>query len=167
MGKKIQKKLYSWFINKRIGRIYYLLKIIAVDLGDVRTGLAICDSSETIASPLKNVKGKNIFRTSELVSKVVKGLEAKMVVVGLPINMDGTEGARAEKCRKFSEILKRDLNDECPVVLWDERITTVQAYKNLFESNVHGKKTRELIDSEAARLILENYLSYRRNTLNN
>jgi len=142
------------------------LKILAVDLGDVRTGLAICDSSETIASPLKNVKGKNMFRTSEIVANTVKELEAKMVVVGLPINMDGSEGERATKCRKFSEVLQKDLQDEIPVELWDERITTVQAYKNLFDSNVHGRKTRELIDSEAARLILENYLSYRRNMKN-
>ncbi len=141
------------------------MKIIAVDLGDVRTGLAICDSSETIASPLNNVKGKNLFRTSELVAQIVKDLDAKMVVVGLPINMDGSEGERANKCRKFSEVLKKDLNEEIPVELWDERITTVQAYKNLYESNIHGKKTRELIDSEAARLILDNYLMYRHNKM--
>ena len=139
------------------------LKIIAVDLGDVRTGLAICDSAETIASPLNNVKGKNLFRMSEAVAQVVKDREAELVVVGLPINMDGTEGERAKKCKKFSEVLRKDLNDSVPVELWDERITTVQAYKNLYESNVHGKKARELIDSEAARLILENYLLYRRN----
>ncbi|MDO5138317.1 MAG: Holliday junction resolvase RuvX [Oscillospiraceae bacterium] len=139
------------------------MKILAVDLGDVRTGLAICDSAETIASPLNNVKGKNLFRMSEAVAQVVKDREAELVVVGLPINMDGTEGERAKKCRKFSEVLRKDLNDIVTVELWDERITTVQAYKNLYESNVHGKKARELIDSEAARLILENYLLYRRN----
>ena len=139
------------------------LKILAVDLGDVRTGLAICDSAETIASPLNNVKGKNLFRMSEAVAQVVKDREAELVVVGLPINMDGTEGERAKKCKKFSEVLRKDLNDSVPIELWDERITTVQAYKNLYESNVHGKKARELIDSEAARLILENYLLYRRN----
>ena len=139
------------------------MKILAVDLGDVRTGLAICDSSETIAYPLNNVKGKNLFRMSEAVAQIVKEKEVEFVVVGLPINMDGTEGERAKKCRKFSEVLKKDLNESIPVELWDERITTVQAYKNLYESNVHGKKTRDLIDSEAARLILENYLMFRKN----
>ena len=139
------------------------MKILAVDLGDVRTGLAICDSSETIASPLNNVKGKNLFRMSEAVAQIVKEKEVEFVVVGLPINMDGTEGERAKKCRKFSEVLKKDLNNSIPIELWDERITTVQAYKNLYESNVHGKKTRDLIDSEAARLILENYLMFRKN----
>ena len=139
------------------------MRILAVDLGDARTGIAICDSSETIATPLNYVTGKNIFRMSEAVAQVVLEREAKMVVVGLPINMDGSEGPRANKCRKFAEVLEKDLNYSIPVILWDERITTVQAYKNLFDNNVHGKKTRELIDSEAARLILDNYLLYRRN----
>ena len=139
------------------------MKILAVDLGDVRTGLAICDSSEIICTPLKYVTGKSIFRVSEEIAQIAAETEAEEVVVGLPINMDGTEGPRASKCRKFADILEKDLNGNIPVVLWDERVTTVQAYKNLYDSNVYGRKTRELVDSEAARLILDNYLLYRKN----
>ncbi len=142
------------------------MRIIAVDFGDARTGLAICDSGETIASPIGNVEGKNLFRMSEGVADVCRKRNAEMVVVGLPINMDGTEGPRADKCRKFASVLAKDLNGQIPVVMWDERITTVQAYRNLLDSDVHGKKKRHLIDAEAARLILENYLSYRKNNIN-
>ena len=141
------------------------MRILAVDFGDARTGLAICDSGETIASPIGNVEGKNLFRMSEGVADVCRKRNAEMVVVGLPINMDGTEGPRADKCRKFASVLTKDLNGQIPVVMWDERITTVQAYRNLLDSDVHGKKKRQLIDAEAARLILENYLSYRKNNI--
>ena len=140
------------------------MKILAVDLGDVRTGLALCDSSETIASPLGCIVQKNMFKVSSEVARIANEKEAEVVVVVLPKNMDGSEGPRAKKCIKFSEVLARDVGDSIEVVLWDERITTVQAYKNLYDSNVHGKKTRSLIDSEAARLILENYIAFRKNT---
>lgn len=141
------------------------MRILSVDLGDVRTGLAICDPSEIISTPLKYVKEKNLFRTSEAVAQIAIEKNAEEIVVGLPINMDGSEGERAAKCRKFAEVLRKDVGENITVNLWDERITTVQAYKNLYESNVHGKKTREVIDSEAARLILDNYLQFRRNTI--
>ena len=138
------------------------MKIMSVDFGDARTGLAVCVSLETLASPVGYVEGKNLFRMSEESAAVALQRGVELVVVGLPINMDGTEGDRAKKCRKFAAVLQKDLGEAIPVVLWDERITTVQAHRNLLENDVHGKKTRKLIDSEAARLILENYLSYRK-----
>ncbi|MBQ8994986.1 MAG: Holliday junction resolvase RuvX, partial [Oscillospiraceae bacterium] len=88
------------------------MRILSVDLGDARTGLAICDSAETIATPLCNVTGKNIFRISEEVARIVIEKRAEKVVVGLPINMDGSEGERANKCRKFSEVLQKDVGEE-------------------------------------------------------
>ncbi len=141
------------------------MKIMAVDFGDARTGLAVCDSMETLASPAGYVEGRNLFRMSEETAAVVLQRHIELVVVGLPINMDGTEGDRAKKCRKFASVLQRDLGEAVPVVLWDERITTVQAHRNLLDNDIHGKKARKLIDAEAARLILDNYLSFRKMNL--
>ena len=144
------------------------MRILAADYGDARTGLAVCDSNETIASPIGNAEGKGLFAVAS--STAAKALErgAGMIVVGLPVNMDGTEGPRAAKCRKFAAALERELEGrEVEVVLWDERSTTVQAYRNLLAADVSGKKKRGLIDSEAARIILDSYLSYRRNQKQN
>ena len=140
------------------------MRILAADFGDARTGLAICDSSETIASPIGNADGKGIHGTAEAVARTAEERRAELVVVGLPVNMDGTEGKRAEKCRTFAGALKSELEETgIDVVLWDERNTTVQAYRNLLAAGVPGSKKRGIIDSEAARIILDSYMSYRRN----
>ena len=143
------------------------MRILAADYGDARTGLAICDSNETIASPIGNADGKGMFAV--VTSVAGKALErgAGMIVVGVPINMDGTEGPRAAKCRKFAAALERELEGKnIDVVLWDERSTTVQAYRNLLDADVSGRKKRGMIDAEAARIILDSYLSFRRNQKN-
>lgn len=140
------------------------MRIIAADYGDARTGLAVCDSAETIASPIGNADGKGMFAVAASVAEKALERGAGMVVVGLPVNMDGTEGPRAAKCRKFAAALERELEGKnVEVVFWDERNTTVQAYRNLLSAEVAGKKKRGMIDSEAARIILDSYLSYRRN----
>ena len=85
------------------------MRILAADYGDARTGLAVCDSNETIASPIGNAEGKGMFAVAA--STAAKAVErgAGMIVVGLPVNMDGTEGPRAAKCRKFASETKLDL----------------------------------------------------------
>jgi len=140
------------------------MRILAADFGDARTGLAVCDSNETVATPIGNAEGKGIHEVA--CSTAAKATErgAGMVVVGLPVNMDGTEGPRAKKCRRFASALENELEGTgIEVVLWDERSTTVQAYRNLLAAEVSGKKKRGIIDSEAARIILDSYLNYRRN----
>ncbi len=138
------------------------MRILAVDFGDARSGLAVCDSRETVATSIGNADGKGIYNTAVAVANTVKERGVGMVVVGLPINMDGTEGKRAEKCRVFANALRNEIGDESiEVVLWDERSTTVQAYRNLLAADVKGSKKRGIIDSEAARIILDSYLSYR------
>ena len=140
------------------------MRILAADYGDARTGLAICDSNETIASPVGNAQGKGLFAVAESTAETALERGAGMIVVGLPLNMDGSEGPRAAKCRKFASALERELEGkDIEVVLWDERSTTVQAYRNLLDADVSGKKKRGIIDSEAARIILDSYLAFRRN----
>lgn len=135
--------------------------ILSVDYGDRRTGLAICDKFEMLASPLGVITEWN---REVLASKIVQTASEKKVeeiVVGLPKNMDGTKGERAQACEELGEEIKK-LTD-IPVAFWDERLTTVSAHRILSENNVRGKKRKSVVDSVAAELILQNYLDYRKN----
>ncbi len=137
------------------------MKIMAVDYGDSRTGLAVCDKGEILASPLSTVFEKNFDRCAEEVSGRAKEAGAEMLVVGDPINMNGTRGERSEKCRLFAEKLKELTGLE--VVMWDERSTTVSAINIMNENNRRGKKRKEVLDQAAAAIILESYLAFRKN----
>ena len=139
------------------------MKILSVDFGDARTGLAICDSAETLATPVGNVTEKSIKKMAAGVADAARERGAGMVVVGLPVNMDGTEGPRAAKCRKFAAILSSFLEEGFPVEFWDERVSTMEAHRNRLEADLHGRKQREAIDPESARVILESFLTYRKN----
>lgn len=137
------------------------MKIMAVDYGDARTGLAACDRTEFLASPIGVIQEYNFENTVKKVSYAVQEYAVQMVVVGHPLNMDGTAGERAQKCALFAEKLKELV--DVPVVLWDERSTTVSAHQVLNETNTRGKKRKEVVDAVAATIILESYLNYRRN----
>lgn len=137
------------------------MKILAVDFGDARTGLALCDKQEMLASPIGTIEEKNFSRTVEKVAAQVLEHGAELVVVGHPINMNGTIGPRAELCEAFAEQLREKIPQE--VVLWDERSTTVSAIGFLNQTDTRGKKRKQVIDTVAAAIILENYLAYRRN----
>lgn len=134
---------------------------MAVDYGDARTGLAACDRTEFLASPIGVIQEYNFDNTVKKVSYAVQEYAVQMVVVGHPLNMDGTAGERAQKCALFAEKLKALV--DVPVVLWDERSTTVSAHQVLNETNTRGKKRKEVVDAVAATIILESYLNYRRN----
>ena len=134
---------------------------MAVDYGDARTGLAACDRTEFLASPIGVIQEYNFDNTVKKVSYAVQEYAVQMVVVGHPLNMDGTAGERAQKCALFAEKLKELV--DVPVVLWDERSTTVSAHQVLNETNTRGKKRKEVVDAVAATIILESYLNYRRN----
>lgn len=135
------------------------MKILAVDFGDARTGLACCDRTETLASPIGVIHDKNFDSTLKKVAIAAKEYDAKEIVVGYPRNMNGTIGPRAEKCAGFADRLAA-LTD-VPVKLWDERSTTVSAHNILNETNTRGKKRKEVVDAVAAVLILESYLMSR------
>ena len=134
---------------------------MAVDYGDARTGLAVCDRTEFLASPVGVIHERDFAATAQKVSFAVREYDVKMVVVGHPKNMNGTLGERAEKCERFANLLQNLI--EVPVVLWDERSTTVTAHSYLNETNTRGKKRKEVVDAVAATIILESYLAYRRN----
>ena len=137
------------------------MKIMAVDYGDARTGLAVCDRTETLASPVGVIHERDFAATVQKVSFAVREYDVKMVVVGHPKNMNGTVGERAEKCERFANLLQNLVT--VPVVLWDERSTTVTAHSYLNETNTRGKKRKEVVDAVAATIILESYMAYRRN----
>ncbi len=136
------------------------MKIMAVDYGDVRTGFAISDRTEFLASPIGTVEERNAARLAKKAADTAAEYGAGEIIVGLPINMNGTEGPRAEKCREFAELLKT--HTDIPVRMWDERSTTVTAHNILNQTNVRGKARKAVVDTVAATVILEGYLEYRR-----
>ena len=138
------------------------MKIMAVDYGDARTGIALCDPWELLASPLCVVFEKNPEKLLEKVAALAKEYGAGRVVVGLPKNMNGTLGPRAQLCHEFAEKLEKASGLE--TVLWDERNTTVAATQILNTTDTRGKKRKNVIDAVAATLILEGYLAYRKQT---
>ena len=135
--------------------------IMSVDYGRVRTGVAVCDKSETLASPAAMIKEYNMDNLAEKIAALAAVRDAEMLVVGLPVNMDGSEGESAQNVRKFVEILKT--RTDLPIVLRDERGTTVTAHNYLNVTNTRGNKRKAVVDSVAAVIILEDYLSFRRN----
>ncbi len=112
--------------------------IMGVDFGDARTGLAICDKGEMLASPVCVVSEKDFTQCQEKVAALAKEHRAELLVVGYPKNMNGTVGERAELCQKFGDGLKEMTG--IPVVMWDERCTTVSAHSYLNVTNTRGKK---------------------------
>ena len=133
--------------------------ILAVDYGDARTGLAVCDKLEMLASPVGVIREAYAPRLIEKIKAMASPYQPERLVVGLPKNMDGTSGERAEKCRAFAAELEAALGVE--TVMWDERLTTVAAHRALSEVNVRGKKRKNVVDAVAAVMILEDYLRAR------
>ncbi len=137
------------------------MKIMAVDFGDSRTGLAVCDRTEFLASPIGVIHEKNFRLVLEKVAVAAVEYDVGQIIVGHPKNMNGTVGERAKKCEEFAEKLSSMVS--VPVRLWDERQTTMTAIGYMNETNTRGKKRKETIDAVAATIILENYLEFRKN----
>ncbi len=135
--------------------------ILSVDYGKARTGIAVCDKDEVVASPVATLKEYNMDNLAKRVSEIAGEKNAAEIVLGLPVNMDGSEGESACNVRVFRDKLEAVCG--LPVVLRDERCTTVTAYEYLNMNNKRGKKRKEVVDSVAAVIILEDYLNYRRN----
>ena len=136
------------------------MKILAVDLGTVRTGLAISDQTEFIASPICTVTERDTDSLLERVALIAKEKEAEKIIVGHPRNMDGSCGESAQRAEAFAEALKKETG--LPVRLWDERMTTRSAIQILNEVNTRGKKRKAVVDTVAATIILQDYLDSRR-----
>lgn len=138
------------------------MKILSVDYGDSRTGLAVCDKSELLASPVCVIFEKYEPKVIEKICVEAKETEAQLIVVGLPKNMDGTCGERAEKCTLFAKKLEEASGIKTE--MWDERLTTVSAHKALNDVNVRGKKRKNIVDAVSAVMILEDFLASRKKT---
>ena len=137
--------------------------IMSVDAGEARTGIAVCDKSEFLASPVCVIEEYNSARRLEKVAAKARELNAEIVVVGLPKNMNGSEGDRAQTCRAFAEELQKMLGEGVEVDLCDERSTTQLAHTYLNIADVKGRKRKKTVDAVAAVIILEDYLSLRKN----
>lgn len=134
-------------------------KIMGIDYGDARTGVAISDLLCSIVGSTAVIPSRN---TEKAIADIVRLAKENMVgeiVVGLPRNMDGTEGPRAQLCREFADKLAQATG--LKVTMWDERRTTVEAHNILSQHNYHGQKRKNTVDAVAASLILEGYLNFR------
>ncbi len=136
------------------------MKWLAVDYGDARTGLAACDASETVTAPITpQIEEKSMNNAAAAAAEAAARRGADGLVCGLPRNMDGSEGARAAKSRRFAQRLADAAG--LPVVLWDERRTTVSAAAILAGNDTFGAKRKERLDSVSAAVILESFLHWR------
>ena len=133
-------------------------RIMGIDYGDARTGVAISDLLCSIVGSTCVVPSRNTDKAIADIVRLAQENDVGRIVVGLPKNMDGTEGARAELCREFAEKLREATGLE--IAMWDERRTTVEAHNILSQHNYHGKKRKNTVDAVAASLILEGYLAF-------
>ncbi|MGN0525976.1 MAG: Holliday junction resolvase RuvX [Acutalibacteraceae bacterium] len=134
--------------------------ILSVDYGDKRTGIAICDKFEMLATPLCVIKEWNQDALAEKIVNIATEHKVEQIVVGLPKNMNGSKGFRADACEELGNKLKNLCS--IPISFWDERLTTVSAHKILSENNVRGKKRKSVVDAVAAEIILQDYMDFRR-----
>lgn len=135
------------------------MRIMGVDYGDARTGVAISDLLCTITGSTAVIPSRNKEKLLADLVRMAKEHAVTTIVVGLPRNMDGTEGPRAELCREFAKQLEYLSGLE--IELWDERRTTVEAHNILSAHNYHGQRRKNTVDAVAASLILEGYLAFR------
>lgn len=137
-----------------------MYKIMGIDYGDARTGIAISDLLCSIVGSTTVIHSKGREKTLAEIKRLVQENQVGEIVMGLPKNMNGTEGPRAELCREFAGLVEEATG--LKVVLWDERRTTVEAHNILSQHNYHGKKRKNTVDAVAAALILEGYLAFRK-----
>ena len=131
-------------------------RIMSLDYGEVRIGIAMSDLLQTIASPFETYRRKGHDQDITYLSNLARENEVVKIVIGLPLNMDGTEGERAEKTREFGEKLKEKTGVD--IVFVDERLSSVEAEEMLIQSGMRREKRKEVIDKVAAAIILESYL---------
>ncbi len=134
--------------------------IMSVDLGDARTGVAVSDQSESFAFPKGVITEYNKEKLLIKLCEKAKELGAQQLVVGFPKNMDGSVGFKAKECEELGNKLSEMTN--LPLVMWDERCTTVSAHTALNYTDTRGKKRKNIVDSVAAVIILEDYLKYKK-----
>lgn len=134
---------------------------MSIDFGDTRTGLAVSDPGRLLASGVGYISPGGIVKTADAVAAEALERGISALIVGLPKNMNGSEGPRAVRCREFADLLRARL--DIPVVLVDERLTTVEATRYLNATDTRGKKRKGAIDSLAAEIILQSALERLKN----
>ena len=135
------------------------MKIMAIDYGDARTGIAISDALGMLAGFTTVIHAYTPEKTAAAVKQLVQEHRVEELVMGFPRNMDGSEGPRAALYKEFAALLEQEIGMK--PVLWDERRPTVDAHRILSQNNVRGKKRKNTVDAVAAALILEGYLAFR------
>lgn len=134
------------------------MRILGIDFGDSRTGFAISDLLGFGATSLPHCKEKNMLKVADHAVRLVQEHGAARIVLGFPKNMNGTIGPRGEKTKAFAQVLTQLLGEDFPIILWDERLTTVSAHHLMNETNVRGQKRKNSVDSVSAAYILQGYL---------
>ena len=132
------------------------MKIMSIDYGDARTGIAFCDKNEILASAYTVINQSYAPKLINEITDIVNREKPELIVIGLPRNMDGSYGFRADACREFGELLSEKTGLQ--VVFQNERLTTVSAHNILNSADVRGKKRKAVVDAVSAVLILEDYL---------
>lgn len=155
----------SWYDRKKYrraggGKGTYYMKIMAIDYGDAHTGIAISDRMETLAGFTTVINSRRQEEVIAQIRQLIAEHGVERLVLGYPKNMDGTLGPRAEKCAALGEILREETG--LPLILWDERRSTVEAHAILFAGGKNGKQRKKIVDAVAASLMLEGYLTRRR-----
>ncbi|MDR3314062.1 MAG: Holliday junction resolvase RuvX [Oscillospiraceae bacterium] len=130
--------------------------VLGVDYGEKRTGVAASDALGILASPVQVLEGVSRKQLPVALAAIAQARGAGKVILGLPLNMNGSKGEKALQCEALAERLREEL--QLPVLLWDERLTTVSAHKALNEVNVRGAKRKQIVDAVAAVMILQSYL---------
>ena len=135
-------------------------KYLGVDYGDKRTGLAECDISGLIAGGLGTISEGGMKKTAQKVAEEAEKRSCKKIIIGLPKNMDGSEGPRADVIKAFGALLAEIT--AIPIDYYDERMTTMVAYRFLGETGTYGKKRKDTVDTLSAQIILQNYIDRER-----
>ncbi len=136
------------------------MRIMAIDYGDAHTGIAVSDPTGLLAGYTATITAYRPEVVAERIAALAAEHGAEELVLGHPLNMDGTRGPRAEKAEAMASLLREATG--LPVVLWDERRTTVDAHQILFSAGKNAKKRKKVVDAVAASLILEGYLTYKK-----
>ena len=132
--------------------------ILCLDLGKKRIGLAISDINQKIASPYDVIKEKKFSEILIILKNLIKKFDIGSIIIGDPINMDGSLGPKSQSSRSFISNISKDI--DIPILLWDERLSTIAAEKSLIEADISRKKRGEVIDKIAANIILQSFLNF-------
>ena len=137
------------------------MRVMALDVGHKRIGVALSDPGQVLASSLQVIERKGQQRDLATVVQLVREHEVGKIIVGFPLSLDGTVGQQARVVERYAALLEKKLGDlslDVPVVLWDERLSTVAADRLMAEAGRKGRERRERIDAVAAAVILQDYL---------